>query len=200
MSDVAVRQHPITLAEAFFKQFQNDFATAALETAISKQGFYIEPRAFDEFLFGRGELDALPDDFNSNSFQRRGAVMRRNEIRSRINAAALKAQAHPAFHISAARLVRLDDGSEALRVRVKLINHYAVDKPVEIARSLGQSARHCQRMMKRVTKLADRSSAVSAAVRDYLAISTMAEPMLEAVEKVAIRLERELKRTELIRR
>ena len=54
--------------------------------------------------------------------------------------------------------------------------------------------------MKRVTKLAERSAAINAAVRDYLILSTMAEPMLEAVEKVAQRLERELRRTEVIKR
>lgn len=202
MSDTTdvVRVHPVTLAEAFFKQFQDQFATASMEAAVSRQGFYVNPKDFDQFLVSHGVLDAMPDDYNSNSIPRRGAVMRRNEIRSRINAAALKADRHPPFHISAARTVRLEDRTEAMRMRVKLINHYAADKPVEIARSLGLSARHCSRAMRRVTRLADRTTTINAAVRDYLILSTMAEPMLEAVEKVAQRLERELKRTEVMKR
>jgi hypothetical protein len=202
MSDTTdvVRAHPATLAEDFFKRFRDDFAGAAMETVISKQGFHVLPKDFDEFLVDHGVLEVVPDEYNSNSIPRRGAVMKRNEMRNRVNAAALKAEHHPAFHIGPARPVKLDNGSVAARMRIKLINHYAADKPIEIAHSLGLSARHCQRMMKRVTKLADRSAAVSAAVRDYLSVSTMAEPMLEAVEKVAQRLERELRRSELIKR
>jgi hypothetical protein len=202
MSDNAtiIKHTSAQLAEAFFQQHRTEFGAAALEVAVSKQGFYIEPAAFDGFLVTWGVLDAMPEEFNTNSISRRGAVMRRNEVRASINAAALRAETHPAFHIGAARAVRLEDGAAAMRLRVKLINHYAIDKPAEIARSLGVAAKHCQRMMRRVARLAASNTAISAIVRDHLALAAIADPMLEAVEKMALRLERELHRSEIAKR
>lgn len=194
-----VRTHPATMARAFFEQHRDQFATAALETAINRQGFYVTPRVFDEFLVEMGVLEMLPEDYNSNSVPRRGSVMRRNEARAAINRAALKAEDHPPFHIGSARSVLLDEGT-GMRMRVKLINHYAADRPVEVVQRMGLSARHCQRAMRQVNRLAGRSTAISATVRDYLTVATLAEPMLEAVEKMAQRLERELRRSEIIKR
>lgn len=194
-----VRTHPATLAMAFYRRYRAQFDSAALEPVINQQGFYLMPHELDEFLLEEGMLDALPDSFNSNSVPRRGTVARRNEVRTLMNRAALKAVDHPPFHVGSARTVLLDSG-QGSRIRVKLINHYAADRPVEVVQRLGLSAKHCQRAMRQVSRLAGRSAAISTTVRDYLTVATLAEPMLEAVEKMAARLEKELRRSEVIKR
>jgi len=197
MSDDVVRVHPSTLGKEFFELYRELFATASLEVAVTRQGFYIKQREFDDFLVQHGLLDAPVDDFNSNSILRRGAVMRRNEARQSMNTAALKSEDYPAFSVSAAKPVRQEDGSAAVMMRVKLINHYAVDRPIELARQLGTSAKHCARQTRAFQKLAVKHPGITSKVRDYAVLAILAEPILEAVQKMALRWEAELRRTDL---
>lgn len=194
MSDV-VRLHPSTLAKEFFERHRDQFAAASLEVSVTRQGFYVAQREFDEFLVEHGALDAPADDFNSNSIARRGTVMRRNETRKSMNAAALKAEDYPAFSVSSAKPIIQENGTAAVMMRVKMINHYAVDKPIEIARQLGSSAKHCARQTKAFQKLAIKHPGISSKVRDYAMLAILAEPILEAVQKMALRWEGELRKT-----
>jgi hypothetical protein len=199
MSEATTRVHPTTLARAFFDRYRHKFSGAAIETVISKQGFHILQKEWDEFLVEQGVLEAAPEDYNSNSTMRRGSVMRRNEIRNSINAAAIKADDHPAFAVSAAKAMSLDNGGAGMAMRVKLISHYMADRPIEIARKWASGAKLIARETRRVQKLAQRQPTAPLAM-ERIIISALALPIVEAVQKTAERWEQELRRTDLARR
>jgi hypothetical protein len=164
--------HGATLARLFYEEHRAEFAAAMSAPSIDDKCFTISADAFDAWLIARGVLTAPASDFNSNTVERRGVVLLRNEARTRLNSSAIKAEDFPEYTIGPAKNQHL---------KVRLITLYAQEAPGEITARVRVSTRHHLRVIKNAIKLLNRSQHVRSEDRAAMvAFSRFMSPMLEA--------------------
>jgi hypothetical protein len=163
--------HGATLARRFYDEYQTLFATAMAATNVADKCFTVAASEFDEWLVAQSILEQPASAFDSNTIHRRGAVMRRNEIRQRMNSAALKAENFPAYTIGPAKNNNL---------KVRLIVLYAQEAPEEIAARVRTSTAHHQRVIKNSIRILNKSALVREEDRVAMgAFSRFMIPMLD---------------------
>jgi hypothetical protein len=164
--------HGQTLARLFHDEFHDHFQEAVRTEIIKDRYFLLSTKEFDDWLVSHYVIAAPAAEFDSNSLERRGSVMLRNEARRRLNIFALKAEDFPAYIIGP---------SKNNNLKVRLISLFAQEAPEEIATRVRVSTEHHRRVISGALKTMDRSPDVRSEDRAAMkAFSRFMLPMLEA--------------------
>jgi hypothetical protein len=164
--------HGATLARHFYDEYRNQFVTAFAAASIKDKYFILAADEFDEFLVSHSVIGAAASVFDTDSVERRGITLLRNEARRRINLAALKAENFSAYTIGPAKNGHL---------KVRLVMLYAQEAPQEIAQRVRASTTHHQRVIRGAIKILDQSAHVRDEDRAAMkAFSRFMAPMLDA--------------------